>query len=258
MPRFKVRFGAALLVVFASAGLLFAPTTSFASTMQVTFDEPQFSAAPLHFNLVTPGGAYGPSIMVNGVALTGGVVLNESAFANQGTTAPNLYATFDSHFTLADGSLLPGVITGTLATVTTAISLDIIDGHSAASFTLTGYAANNSAVDSATIFLHAFNSSIPDPLSIGSASISGQSIAYFTVTSNQGAGLIDFGIDTVNITSVPEPTTFEMSWIGSGVCVFVVARCRRGVAMPTRSNGRRLSSIYPEHQPFTTHRGVLP
>ncbi len=217
---------ASLLVVFSAASHLFHPTASFAST--ITFDEPQFSGAPLHFALATPGGAFGPLITVGGVTFNGGVVLNgATSFASEETTVPNLYETFDAHFTLADVSQLPGIVSAAPATPASSISLDIFDGHSASDFTLTGFAADNSVVNSETIFLHSFNSSVPDPLSIGTASISGPAISYFTVTSSQGAGLIDFGIDTVNVTLVPEPASIVLSGIGIMICLCVAARRRR-------------------------------
>ncbi len=220
-----------LLAAFAVANFLIHPAASFGSLISVTFDEPQFSGAPAHFALVSTGGAFGPEIHVGGVTFNGGVVLNESAFAGEAATTSNLYATFNGHFLLQDGSSLPGIIAGTLASAATSISLDVFNGHSAANFTLTGFSAGNSIVASDTVFLTAFNSMAPaQNSSVGSLNIGGPSIAYFTVTSNQGAGLTDFAIDTVNITATPEPASIVMWGPGIVVGVFIAVRRRRYAA----------------------------
>jgi hypothetical protein len=193
-----IRFASLLAV----ATLLAFPTACLADF--VSFDElPQFAGAPPDFTDVTPGGKYGPAISVNGVSFIGGVVLNDSGYGLEATTQPNLYATTD-YVMLADHSTLLGSITAALMNPASSVSLDIANGNTKADFTLSGYSACATLLAYDTISLNDF----AFPGAVGLATISAPGIAFFTVTSGQGKGNIDFAIDTVSASTadVPEPS----------------------------------------------------
>jgi hypothetical protein len=196
-------------LVCAAAALTVLGAAAPARAGIVTFDEPQFAGASGQFAGTTPGGAFGPMISVNGVSFNGGVVLNDSGFAGEATTKPNLYATSDFN-ALADGSFLPGSITGQFSTATTSVGLDIANGFGASTFTLTAFDAANNVLGSDTISLAGFTL----PGAVGHASVSASGIDHFTVTSAQGAGAIDFAIDTVVFGVVPEPAGLTLLGLG--------------------------------------------
>jgi hypothetical protein len=184
----------------------------------VTFDGPQFTPAPFFWTDVTPGTGFGPAITVGGIAFNGGVVLGNGAFGNDGVTTNNVYATTDFQ-TLADGSRLPGFITGTFASPSSFVTVSIVNGHDVhhfEDFTLSAFDASNNLLGSNTIALNSWNTGPP---ASGSASVSlaTPSIAYFTVTSDQAGK--DFAIYTVAFSdpaaaAAPEPSSVVLLGIG--------------------------------------------
>lgn len=161
------------------------------------------------------GTTYSPFVTPS-ITFTNGVVESNLGWLNLATTAPNLYATSDFS-TLSDGTLLPGFIVGTFTSGTGSnLSLDVIDGLEAATFTLTAYDALNNVLGTSAISLNCFGCSG----SVGSLSLGVSGISYFTVTTNQGTRNIDFAIDTVNFsttgrgTATPEPGTMLLLGVG--------------------------------------------
>src|SRR5262245_61904684 len=107
-------------------------------------------AATCCFADVTPGVARGPLIAFPGASVDGGVVMYNSGWANQATTAPNVYGTSDFN-ALADGSFLPGFITILFNSVVSAVTLDIINGAGAADFTASAFDSGNFLLTSQTV-----------------------------------------------------------------------------------------------------------
>ncbi len=170
---------------------------------------------------VTPGGARGPLLVFPGVTFDGGVVMDNTGWFDRETTAPNLYGTSD-RFPLHDGSMLPGSITAVFTTPLSLVSLDVINGLSAATFTLSAYGAGSVFLGSRAISLATFTS----PGDVGSLSLGGIGpIHSILLTSNQGAGNIDFAIDTVTFDPVPEPGTLLL--VGAGLTGLALRRRRR-------------------------------
>jgi len=180
-----------------------------ASADTVNFDS---VAAPCCYNLTT----YSPFV-TSSITFTSGVVENNTGWNNEATTAPNLYATSD-FLPLADSTLLPGFIMGTFTSGTGSnLSLDVIDGRGAATFTLTAYDALNNILGTQAIALNTFTT-LGD---VGTLSLAVGNISWFTVTSSQATGQIDFAIDTVNFnttgsgTATPEPGTMLLLGVGA-------------------------------------------
>jgi hypothetical protein len=180
-----MRVQAALMGALLSVGVCAAAQ----ATTVIDFDH--VTAPPFYID-VTPGGALGPLLVFPEVTLDGGVILHNSGWADWSTSDPNIYATTD-FAQLADGSILPGMISGTFNGLVSSISLDIANGFSASSFTLTAYDANDQVVDSDTVSLASFGSVGFD----GALSVMGADIAWFAVTSDQAAGSKNFAIDTL-------------------------------------------------------------
>jgi len=144
--------------------------------------------------------------------------MSDDGWSGGATTEPNLYGTSD-FLPLDDGSLLPGVITGILTGTTSALTLDIINGASASTFTLSAFDAGDVLIDTEIVALSLFGS----PGFVGSASVSGSGIKKITVTSAQGEDSIDFAIDTVVFDGeepvIPEPGSmllFGLGGLGAG------------------------------------------
>ena len=198
-----MRIVKAALVVVALCG------SAFAAVITVGFDE---VTAPGSFAEVTPGGPLGPDLTYTFLSLSGGVILNgETGWAGLETSSPNLYGTSD-FVQLDDASTLPGTITGTFDFQVDTLGFDLINGYGAGSFSVRVYDATDAMVGSATLGLLAY----PGSGAVGSVffSMPGQ-IKWFEVTSAQGAGSIDFGIDSLNYsTVVPEPATFALIGLG--------------------------------------------
>lgn len=163
-----------------------------------------------NFNGVKPGGDVGPTFTFSGATFKGGVVLNDTNFGSMATSSPNIYATSDVH-QLADGSSLPGVITGSLSFATTGISLDVLNGYYAGKFTLTAYAANNTILGTRTVSLGNYGTSS----ALGHLSLTtSKAIDHFSITSNQADCQKVFAIDSVKFTTaVPEPSSVVLSCV---------------------------------------------
>lgn len=189
----------ALLVVLASPVLTRAD--------QVNFDN---VVVPCCYQFTT----YSPFVTPS-VTFTNGVVLSDASWGNEATTAPNLYATADM-IPLSDGTNLPGFIVGTFTSGTGSnLSLDLITGAGAATFTLTAFDAFNNVLGTQTISLNAFE----DPGSIGRLSLAVGNISSFTVTTTQPSPNIDFAIDTVNFntSTVPTPEPASLALLATGL-----------------------------------------
>jgi hypothetical protein len=194
------------IALFAASALVTAAAPAVAAT--ANFDG--ITASPT-FAGTTPGGTAGPAVTDGGINFSGGVILNGSAYGNEETTSPNLYAT-SNYLALTDGSLLPGAIAGDLGGITNSITLDVMNGAAASVFTLSLF-DGATLVGTDPISLGAFGSSG----AVGNLSYSGAGFDNFKVTSGQGAGSIDFGIDTVTIltvSAVPEPATWVLMFVG--------------------------------------------
>jgi hypothetical protein len=153
---------------------------------------------PGFYDDITPGGAQGPVLAFPGLTFDGGVVMNETGWLNLATTKPNLYGSSD-YLPLADNSLLPGVIKGTFTTVSDIIAMDVINGKAASTFTLKAYNAASVLLASASVALNAFGAGGE----VGTLAIVKPGIKWFEVVSAQGAGHIDFAIDTVGYCQCP-------------------------------------------------------
>jgi hypothetical protein len=206
-----------LLATACSSWALLCPQ---ARAQSINFDD---VSAPPDFAGVTPGGVDGPVFTRDGVTFRGGVVLDGSGFANEETSVPNLYATSDSS-PLADGSFLPGLITISLTAPANSITLDIANGFSAASFTMLAYDSANNLIGNNSIFLNAFDT----PGAVGSLSLTTMgNIDHLSITSGQAPGGVDFAIDTVGLSVVPEPSTTAALFLGAGLFLLVPVLRRR-------------------------------
>lgn len=204
--------GALLVAVLAS------PDRASAVDIIITFDETS-TLAPTSSGATIPGGEFGPELDFGNVVIDGGVIRLAITPADQvATTLPNLYATTD-FLPLADGSLLPGLISGDLAAPATAIALNVGNGGPAtAEFFLTAFSGSSVvAVDSVALDPFGSLQGFSAPLSVSAAGIT-----RFEVSSSQPAGAIDFGIDTVEIAVVPEPGTAVL--IATGLVVGLLPR----------------------------------
>ena len=207
-----MRRGVSALLGALVLGVLGAAEPAHAASVLIDFDA---VVAPPFFTGVAPGGSLGPILAFPDVILDGGVILNESGWAGGATTNPNLYATANL-FPLSDGSLLPGVITGTFVGTVSSISLDMINGISASLFTLTAFDASNVQLASMTVPLSNFSTAG----FVAPASVAAGGIKKFTVTSAQ-TGLKDFAIDTLRFETeslqenvIPEPATLLLMGFG--------------------------------------------
>jgi PEP-CTERM motif len=205
-----------LVAVVAVVAALAAPSLIQADT--VNFDN---VVAPSLF----PETTYSPFVTPS-ITFTNGVVLNDIAPSNfdfLATTAPNLYATTDiannPFFVPANGPFPSTVITGTFTNGTgSGLSLDVINGASASTFTVNLYDALNNLIDSATISLNGFGSAG----NVGRVAFFDSGISYFTVTSGQTSGPgvgVNYAIDTVNFTTTPTaaPEPASLALLGTGL-----------------------------------------
>lgn len=200
-PSLRPRAG--IIVTALMAAFLGQPGWAAATEIVITFDETT-GLAPTSSGTTIPGGEFGPELDFGDVVIDGGVIrLAITPSDVIATTLPNLYATTD-YLPLADGSLLPGLISGDLAAPASSIALNVGNGGPAtAELFLTAYSGLSVvAVDSVILAPFGSLQGFSAPLSV-----SGTGITRFEVSSNQPAGAIDFGIDTVAISIIPEPGT---------------------------------------------------
>lgn len=209
------RFLLSLVFVILGAAAL-APS---AQADIVNFDS---IVAPGFYNQVTPGGPQGPHLVFPGVTFDGGVVMSNAGWLNLATSSPNLYGTCD-FCQLADNSSLPGIITAVFSTPVSSVSLDVINGFlDDATLTLTAYGAGHVALGNISINLGSFGNGGE----VGSLSLGGLAgLIYSIDVTNQDRGSVDFAIDTVEFTPVPEPGTLAL--IGTGVATMLARRRRR-------------------------------
>ncbi len=215
--------GRNLLAVCAVLALAAAPSVSRADLL-IDFDS---ISATGFFADVTPGAGRGPLLTFGDVTVDGGVVMSNAGWGGMATTSPNLYGTTDA-YELADGSKLPAYVTGVFDTAGAydGITLDIINGWDAATFTLTAYDAFGDVLTNTSVDLAAYQLSG----SVATVSLSGLSgLKSFKVTSSQQTGYVDFAVDTIRLKdgAVPEPGTLAL-FAGAGIAGlgFVVRRRR--------------------------------
>jgi hypothetical protein len=194
------------VLLFAGIFLIFSQVV-YADVLD--FDE---VSAPGYYEFITPGTGLGPLLTYPWGSVNGGVIMNQVGWNNQATTPPNLYGTSD-FLPLADGSYLPGYITGAFNTPQMTLSMDVINGYVASDFTLYAYDSSYGFLGSDTIGLSAYTTS--GDTGTVSFSLGLDDISYFGIYSDQGTGSIDFAIDTVQFSTVPEPAT--MLLLGSGL-----------------------------------------
>jgi hypothetical protein len=150
------------------------------------------------------------------VTIQGGVILNQSSWANGATSSPNVYATTNILV-----SFLPAIIGGVFSAPVNSLQLDVLNGlfNTPSTFTLTGFSSNGSVVD--MISLTGFG----QPGFVGGLSISGSGITSFSVTSDQAPG-IDFAIDTVTFSAVPEASN-TLGLMAMALVGLAMLRCKR-------------------------------
>ena len=133
-----------------------------------------------------------------------GVVLNDSGYDYLATTPPNLYATTDFHPLAIGvaGEYVTGEITALFNQPVNNVSLDIINGYGAATFTVYAYSgAFVGDLGNVAIALAGYGSAGD----VETVSLPFSGIESFLVVSTQTAGYKDFAIDTVNYSIVPLP-----------------------------------------------------
>ncbi len=201
--------------------LLLAP--QLASGLTVDFEDVP-GLPPTTAEEVVPGGPFGPELDLGGIALDGGIIALAISPADlAATSGSNFYVTTD-FMPLADGSLLLGEISATLASAASSITLDVGNGNLFAStFTLTAY-SGTAVVASDSIPLGAFAS--PGGF-VGSLSVSGPAITGFKIASDQPDGFKLFSIDTIGIVSVPEPSLVAIIAAGALAMLRFVQACQR-------------------------------
>jgi len=207
-------------VIAGLAGVLLAWIPLAAGAVTITFDDTP-GLAPVAAEDVVPGTGFGPALDYSSVTIDGGIIaLAITPSDAAATTLPNLYATAD-FLPLADGTLLPGEITGSFASPVSSLSVDVGNGNVfPATITLTAY-SGLSVVDSESISLDIFGT--PGSF-FGSLSVAGPGITDFTVTSDQPAGSKAFSIDTLTF-PVPEPGSALLILAASALVS--VRRCRK-------------------------------
>ena len=170
--------------------------------------------APSVFFHVTPRAAFGPTLVYPTVTFTGGVILNQTALGAP-TSGANDYATSDTGV-LADGTALPGVITGTFAApgLYDLVALDLINTGVAGKFTLTGFDTSGQVVSSQSASLPAYSLLTVSPVRL---SVTGANMDYFTVTSDQTSGKQKFSVDTLHLTPDSSPVPEASGLVSLGL-----------------------------------------
>lgn len=192
-----------LLSVLATTLLCFGCVT-VASAGSVNFDD---VTVPCCYANVT----YSP-VNYPGVTFYNGVILDNSGWNNEATTAPNLLATSDFD-PLADGSFLAGNIDAHFSSPVSNVNFDVINGFSASDFTAFAFDTNGNLLGSMVLTLNDFGSAGDT----GHVTFGFGNISEVVIDSSQGSGSIDFASDTWswNGSSVPEPGSLML--LGSGI-----------------------------------------
>jgi hypothetical protein len=177
-----------------------------AAPIMVDFDS---IAATCCYGDVIPNTGRGPQLTFGILQINNGVVMDNSGWGGA-TTLPNLYGTCD-FCTLADGSTLPGNIDMIFASPVSSVGFDVINGFNASQFFGYAFDSNGLLLGTDMLDLNCINCGGD----VGHMSFAFGGISQVVVTSLQGAGNVDFAVDTISYNAVPEPGSLML--LGSGV-----------------------------------------
>ncbi|TDK67369.1 PEP-CTERM sorting domain-containing protein [Sapientia aquatica] len=173
-----------------------------ASTVSINFDE--FTTPPVNCCYGNP--TQGVPVIYPTVTITGGnsgTIMDNTGWSNMQTSGKNLFGTLDGLITLNFNQPISG------------LSLDVINGTNAASFTLSEYDNSHNLIDSETMFLNRYTTA---------GSVERFSLLDSGVFSATISGNGDFGVDTITYSDVPEPATLAL--LGLGLLAFAGLRRR--------------------------------
>ena len=173
-----------------------------ASTVSINFDE--FTTPPVNCCYGNP--TAGVPVIYPTVTITGGnsgTIMDNTGWSNMQTSGKNLFGTLDGLITLNFNQPISG------------LSLDVINGTNAASFTLSEYDNSHNLIDSETMFLNRYTTA---------GSVERFSLLDAGVFSATISGNGDFAVDTITYSDVPEPATLAL--LGLGLLAFAGLRRR--------------------------------
>jgi hypothetical protein len=215
-----------------SAGLvLLTGASAFATSYDFAANGATAAGAPTLFDQVSPGSVYDPTggYAADGITFTGGAIFSSGYTADLVTT-PNVYITDDT-LTLKDGSTLPGVITGTLASPTSDLSVYLTSSYATANTaTVTAY-DGSTVLGTQSIALDGLVGNLGDAGRLGTASFTDPTITKFTVSDSNPASEIALYAPA----PVPEVSTSVAFGVGialmAGFAVFGRKKNAQGSAL---------------------------
>jgi len=135
-------------------------------------------------------------------------VMNGSGWQNEQTSGANLFGTTD------------GFVNLTFTSLVSDLTMDVLNGTGASTFTVNLYDAND-------ILFSSTNNNLPDWPSAWHFSYNGGGIAKATILGNN-----DFAVDTISFntsaTDIPEPATLTL--LGAGLLGAFASRRRKAKA----------------------------
>lgn len=195
--------------ILIAAAALFG-TAAAANAQSVNFD--QYTSPPVtgFYNSTGVTGPQVTSAVTIHDANNTGYVMNGSGWSNLQTSGNNLFGTQSGSISFDFSSPVNG------------LSFDLINGTSAAQFTVQLFGANQALIDSQLLSLGSW----PSGSAVGHVSFADSGITNALIT---GDG--DFAVDTISFNgAVPEPSTWAMMLLGFGAIGFA-ARRRRALAL---------------------------